>query len=186
MALPLVHRAERIRSLVSVACGRIIEIDRELIAAKSEICHGRWYPWLDAEFGWSVDTARNYMRVAHAFQFEALQIPNDSGSGDLAIDATTLYTLAATDVPADVRAEAVERAQASEYIIKEEADKMIARRGPRSSGRWWGRRINSRRRMGWQFQTLDFVFACRPSLARPWYRHVRCHRSRSHRDPHRL
>jgi hypothetical protein len=44
VALPLAERAERIRSLVNVARGCIIEIGRELIAAKAELHHGQWLP----------------------------------------------------------------------------------------------------------------------------------------------
>jgi hypothetical protein len=66
-------RAGRIRDLVDVARGRIIEVGRELIAARAEISHGQWLGWLDREFRWSHDAATNYMRVAQAFQ-----IPNGS------------------------------------------------------------------------------------------------------------
>ena len=38
------------------------------ITVKTEQPHGEWLPWLDAEFGWSDATAKNYMSVARAFK----------------------------------------------------------------------------------------------------------------------
>jgi hypothetical protein len=99
----------------------IIEIGRELIAAKAEVRHGEWLPWLKDEFGWTDMTAQNYMRVARAFQ-----IPNDLVFEGLAIDATALYALSAPDVPQSVRDEAVAIAETGEHITKADAEALIA------------------------------------------------------------
>jgi hypothetical protein len=42
----------RSRDLVGVPRRRIIEVGRELIAAKAEAAHGDRMPWLEREFGW--------------------------------------------------------------------------------------------------------------------------------------
>jgi hypothetical protein len=117
----LADRAQRIRDLVGVARTCIIEIGRELIAAKADLAHGQWLPWLDAEFGWSDNTAHRYMQVARAFQ-----IPHSGEFGELTIDATALYALSAPDVPQAVRDEALSRAEDGERITKTEADQMVA------------------------------------------------------------
>lgn len=109
--MTLSQRADRIRSLVNVARGCIIEISRELIEAKQDIPHGYWLPWLEREFGWTEDTAQRYMRVANAFQ-----IPQRAVFEDLAIDATALYALAAPDVSQAARDAAIEQAEAGEHI----------------------------------------------------------------------
>jgi hypothetical protein len=80
------ERAQRIRDLVGVARGCIIEIGRELIKAKAEVGHGKWLPWLDAEFGWSQPTASRFMQVAEAFK--SFSVNSLAG---LTIDATALY-----------------------------------------------------------------------------------------------
>lgn len=113
-------RAQRIRSLVNVARGCIIEIGRELIEAKDECAHGGWLPWLETEFGWSEDVAQRYMRVARAFQ-----IPQGAVFADLTIDATALYALAGPEVPQAVRDEAIERAADGEHITKQDAEAMV-------------------------------------------------------------
>jgi hypothetical protein len=108
------ERARRIRDLVGVARTCIIEIGRELIAAKAEVGHGDWSPWLKVEFGWSDSTAQNYMNVARKF-------PTLGNFTAITIDATALYALSAPDVPQEARDEAVERAEAGERITTRQA-----------------------------------------------------------------
>ncbi|HEY2617819.1 MAG TPA: DUF3102 domain-containing protein [Acetobacteraceae bacterium] len=118
-ALP--ERAERVRNLVNTARVCILEIGRELIAAKAEVPHGEWLAWLEAEFGWTVRTADKYMHVAGAFKLE----PGSNFDG-ITIDATALYALAATDVPQTARDEAVLLAELGEHVTKADADRLIA------------------------------------------------------------
>lgn len=118
--ISLPERAQRIRDLVGVARTCIIEIGRELIAAKAQVGHGEWLPWVEAEFGWTDRTAQKYMTVADAFK-------NERGSdfAGLTIDATALYALSEETVSPEVRAAVIERAQAGEHITKADADELI-------------------------------------------------------------
>jgi DUF3102 family protein len=84
------ERADRIRSLVGVARGCIVEVGRELLDAKAFCAHGGWEDWLEHEFGWTQMTATKYMRVASAFKSKP-SLDFES----LTIDATALYALAA-------------------------------------------------------------------------------------------
>jgi hypothetical protein len=92
--------------LVARTC--IIEIGRELIAAKSEVVHGQGLPWLRAEFGWSFP-----------------QIPKTSVFEGFTGEALTL--LAGPDVPQCVRDEAVTLAEDGEHITLAQAEAMIAK-----------------------------------------------------------
>jgi hypothetical protein len=118
----LPERAQRIRDLVGVARTCIIEIGRELIAAKAQVAHGEWLPWIKEEFGWTVRTADKYMQVAGSFKLE----PGSNFTG-LTIDATALYALSAPDVPQEARDEAVERAEDGEHVSRADAEDMIAK-----------------------------------------------------------
>ena len=60
----LADHAEAIRALSRKMVADAIEIGQRLIDAKRLCGHGNWLSWLDREFGWSDDTALNYMRVA--------------------------------------------------------------------------------------------------------------------------
>ena len=119
MELTLPQRAQRIRDLVGTARTCIIEIGRELIAAKTQVVHGGWLPWLKEEFGWSVRTADNYMSVAYKFA----TVANFDG---LTIDATALYALSAPDVPQEARDAAIEQAEDGDRITKADAETLIA------------------------------------------------------------
>jgi hypothetical protein len=92
-----------------VARHSIIEIGRELIAAKAECGHGNWLGWLEQEFGWHENTARNYMNVAAQFGSKSTTIVDLESPS---ITTAALYALASPRVPQIVRDEAVERAEA--------------------------------------------------------------------------
>ena len=111
--ISLAERAQRIRNLVGVARTCIIEIGRELIAAKAQVGHGDWMPWLEEEFGWSVRTADNYMLVSRKFA----GLANLDG---LEITGEALVVLSGRDVPQEARDEAVAQAEAGEHVTKAE------------------------------------------------------------------
>jgi hypothetical protein len=121
-ATSLPERAQRIRTLVTVARGCIIEIGRELIAASDDVPHGEWGDWLRVEFDWTIKTAQKYIDVAAAFRSEHGSL----GFDGLTIDATALYALSAPDVPQEARDEAIARAEAGEQISKAEAEQIVA------------------------------------------------------------
>jgi Protein of unknown function (DUF3102) len=96
----LAEHANEIRRLGRRAIGDIIEIGRHLIEAKKLAGHGHWLPWLEREFGWKEQSARNFVNVAEL----AAKSPT---VGDLDIDFRGLYLLAAPSTPAEVVEEVV-------------------------------------------------------------------------------
>ena len=60
--------AQFIRARVRRAAADIIAAGKRLSVAHTRIRsvygHGHWYPWLQANFGWSVDTADRYIHLA--------------------------------------------------------------------------------------------------------------------------
>lgn len=66
-SITLEQRAARIRQLQTDVQRGIIEIGRELIAAKAQVGHGHWAQWLQDNFQWRERTARNFMAVAERF-----------------------------------------------------------------------------------------------------------------------
>jgi hypothetical protein len=107
---------------VSVARTCIIEIGRELIAARGQI-HGEraWEVWLDAEFGWSEATAKEFIAAAKLFNSPSIV------TSELTIEATALYALSVPDVPQEARDEAIDRAEHGEHVSKADAEEMIAK-----------------------------------------------------------
>jgi hypothetical protein len=71
--------------------------------------HGGWLPWLEREFGWKEQTARNYM-LAYEWAAKSPTV------GDLNVDMRSLYLLAAPSTPEPARTEVIERAEAGEHF----------------------------------------------------------------------
>ena len=65
--ITLADRVNNIRKLTGNTTKNIIEIGRELIAAKSEVGHGNWANWLKENFDWTQQTANKLMRIAEQF-----------------------------------------------------------------------------------------------------------------------
>jgi len=108
-ARTLNQHAEAIKLLARRAARDIIEIGYHLTKAHKSAGHGKWLRWLDQEFGWSEQTARNYMRV-----FEMASIHN--AVVDLQLPLRSLYVLAAPSTPEPVRQAVIDRAARGEKI----------------------------------------------------------------------
>jgi protein gp37 len=111
------ERALRIRDVAKRTIEGIILIGQWLSEAKERIPHGGWLPWLESEFGWSRQTADNFIHV-----FERVKLPKVS---NLPIDVTTLYLIAAPKTPEPVRQEVIRRAEAGEPMTKTKAVEVL-------------------------------------------------------------
>jgi phage/plasmid primase-like uncharacterized protein len=100
----LAEHAAEIKRLGKRVVRDIIEIGARLTECKRICGHGQWLPWLDREFGWTEQTARNFMQ-AHA---ASLKSPN---FGDLDIPISGLYLLAAPSTPDEARDAWIEQAK---------------------------------------------------------------------------
>jgi hypothetical protein len=113
----LAEHAALIRRLGKRMITDLIEIGRRLTLSKPIVPHGNeaggegWEAWLKREFGWSPDTALNFMRV-----YELSQDYNSRNFRDLSITPSALYFLARRSTPEAVRTEMIERANAGENI----------------------------------------------------------------------
>jgi hypothetical protein len=83
-----------------------IEIGRQLIAVKAALPHGSFGLWIEAEFGWSAETAQRFMRVAEQFQNRQID----------GFQPSALYALASGNVSDDIREEFIARAEAGERV----------------------------------------------------------------------
>lgn len=107
----LAEHAAMIRRLGKRVIADIIEIGRRLSEAKPLVGHGHWEAWLETEFGWSADTALNFMRV-----YELSENYKSRKFRDLMIAPSALYFLAKPSTPETVRTNIIERADAGETI----------------------------------------------------------------------
>lgn len=110
---------QRIRHRVKQTLEDLIAVGNDLIAAKRVLPHGRFIPWLRAEFGWAERTARNCMNVAQRFGAKTAII------ADLRIDPTAAYLLAAPSSPEEASTAALERAAHGERITPSVAKEIL-------------------------------------------------------------
>ena len=110
------QKAVEIRDRMRSAAQAVIEIGERLIDVKERLGHGKFGQWLDAEFQWSADTARNYMNVAE----RCGQNPKISEFAPSA-----LYLLAAPSTPEDARTEAINLAEQGQKITHAVAKQIV-------------------------------------------------------------
>jgi hypothetical protein len=113
----LAKHAAAIRRLGKRVVADVIEIGRLLTECKRICGHGNWLPWLDREFGWTDDTALNFMRVHELSKSRKFR--------DLSLPLSGLYLLAAPSTPQEARDEIIERAQAGETVPVAEVKRII-------------------------------------------------------------
>lgn len=110
------HAAD-IKRLAARSSQDIIEIGLRLIAVKELLPHGQFIPWIEAEFGWSYQSAARFMSVARSF--------GEISHGER-FDANALYALASGNVPEEVREDFIERASGGERITLRDVREALA------------------------------------------------------------
>jgi hypothetical protein len=81
----------------------IVQIGQYLTEVKARMPHGEFLDWIAKEFAWKRAMAANFMNV-----FEHVKLPN---FGNLRIDISALYLIAAPSMPEPVRAQVITRAE---------------------------------------------------------------------------
>jgi Protein of unknown function (DUF3102) len=113
----LSKHAAAIRGLGCRIVTDAIDIGCRLSECKRLAGHGRWLPWLEREFGWTDDTALNFMR-AH-------ELAKSRNFRDLSLPVSALYLLAAPSTPDAARDEIIERAKAGEAMPVKKVKRVI-------------------------------------------------------------
>jgi hypothetical protein len=126
---PLIERvklskiADRIHELRKRTVEDIVTIGHALLEAKEIARHGQFRVWLDAEFGWSTNSAQNFMNVAEAAgkftNFVHLNVP-----------PSATYLLAAPSTRPEAVTAVAERSAKGErlsyHAVKDEIEKAKA------------------------------------------------------------
>jgi Protein of unknown function (DUF3102) len=105
----LTEHATEIRRLGKRVVGDVIEIGRRLVECRdNHLKHGEWLSWLEKEFGWTDQTARNFINV-----YEQSKSKNFL---NLDLPVSSLYLLSAPSTPEAVREEVTERVKSGEVV----------------------------------------------------------------------
>src|SRR5262249_56178356 len=106
----------------------IIEIGKRLTECKKLAGRGNWLPWLDREFGWKEQTARNFMQ---AYEL-SLKSPN---FGELDVPVSALCLLAAPSTPDAAKTEILARAKTGKSVTVAEVKRVVERHKGRKEPR---------------------------------------------------
>jgi hypothetical protein len=142
----LAQHAEVIRALGKRMIGDVIEIGRRLVDAKKICDHGEWLPWLEREFGWSDDTALNFMRVYEMDKSRTVR--------DLDLPMRALYRLAAPSTPEPVRQEILAEAQDGRLTLADVENRIAAAKAQAIEEQLSLEQINTQRLIAQQTQAI--------------------------------
>jgi hypothetical protein len=116
-AAHLQAQANRIRSRVRKTTAEILDIGRDLHAAKQHLDHGQFLNWVLSEVGIKPRTAQRYMSVAQ------LCDKNDSLTH---LPASIVYLLAPRSVPSDIISQVAAKAAGCEIVSEAVVADMIS------------------------------------------------------------
>ena len=123
----LADHASEIRELGNQVVANIVEIGRRLTECKKIVGHGNWLMWLDQEFGWSEQTALNFMRLYELGKAKSKKLL------DFNIPLSSLYILAAPSTDQHARDEIIQRAESGEVISYAKVKETVAKARERKS-----------------------------------------------------
>jgi hypothetical protein len=109
LASNLRRQATRIRTRIGKATQDLIDIGRDLLAAKKHLIdHGNFVDWVEAEVGIARRTAQAYMAIA--------KLADDKGAAIALLPPTTVHRLASRSAPPEVVSKVLAKAQSGDVL----------------------------------------------------------------------
>jgi Protein of unknown function (DUF3102) len=119
IASNLREQANRIRTRIGKATQDLIDIGRDLLAAKKHLLdHGEFIKWVESEVGIARRTAQAYMAIA--------KLADDKGAAIALLPPTTVHRLAAKSAPPEVVSEVVAKAKSGDVLPDRTVFEMIS------------------------------------------------------------
>ncbi len=118
LAANLRKQAARIKKRIGKATQDLIDIGRDLLAAKKQLVdHGEFIGWVEIEVGISRRTAQAYMAVA--------RLAEAKGAAIALLPPTTVHRLAARSAPPEVVSEVIAKAESGDVLPDRTVSEMI-------------------------------------------------------------
>jgi hypothetical protein len=118
LAANLRKQAARIKKRIGKATQDLIDIGRDLLAAKKQLVdHGEFIGWVETEVGISRRTAQAYMAVA--------RLAEAKGAAIALLPPTTVHRLAAKSAPPEVVSEVIAKAESGDVLPDRTVSEMI-------------------------------------------------------------
>jgi hypothetical protein len=103
-------RACRIRKMVNNHVAAVIEAGRDLLDVKEKLDYRQFGEWVQAECGFSLGTAENYMRAAKLVEGKISTV------AILQLQPATIYRLAAKSTPPEIVDSVIDRSERGEVV----------------------------------------------------------------------
>jgi hypothetical protein len=110
---------DRMKTATKAMIKAVVETGRDLIAVKQNLDHGKFCEWVEAECGFSLRTAQNYMKAASRFEEAKCETISH-------LQLSTVYQLSAKTAPPELVAQVIERGVAGQPVSDREARGMLA------------------------------------------------------------
>ena len=117
IAADLQKQAQLIKGLITKTTAGIIEIGRNLLAAKQHIEQGQFIDWVGSEIGIADRTAQSYMAIARLAETKSARVA--------LLPPTTAHRLAAKSAPVEVVDYVIEQATAGVILPDGDVEEMI-------------------------------------------------------------
>ncbi|HEY2530467.1 MAG TPA: DUF3102 domain-containing protein [Xanthobacteraceae bacterium] len=118
LASNLRRQATRIKTRIGKATQDLIDIGRDLLAAKKHLIdHGDFVKWVEAEVGIARRTAQAYMAIA--------KLADDKGAAIALLPPTTVHRLASKSAPPEVVSKVLAKAQSGDVLPDRVVSAMI-------------------------------------------------------------
>jgi hypothetical protein len=115
LASNLRRQATRIRTRIGKATQDLIDIGRDLLAAKKHLIdHGNFVQWVEIEVGIARRTAQAYMAIA--------KLADDKGAAIALLPPTTVHRLASKSAPPEVVSKVLAKAESGDVL----PDRMVS------------------------------------------------------------
>ena len=112
-------QANRIRKRIGKATQDLIDIGRDLLAAKKHLLdHGEFIKWVESEVGIVRRTAQAYMAIA--------KLAEEKGAAIALLPPSTAHRLAAKSTPSEVVSEVVSKAESGDVLPDRRVAEMIS------------------------------------------------------------
>jgi hypothetical protein len=118
LASNLRRQATRIKTRIGKATQDLIDIGRDLLAAKKHLIdHGNFVEWVEAEVGIARRTAQAYMAIA--------KLADDKGAAIALLAPTTVHRLASKSAPPEVVSKVLAKAESGDVLPDHMVSAMI-------------------------------------------------------------
>lgn len=111
---------DRMETATKALIKAVVETGRDLMAVKQHLEHGKFCEWVEAECGFTIRSAQNYMKAACTFAEPKCETISH-------LQLSTVYELSAKTTPPELVAQVIKRGMDGQPVSDDEVKEMLAK-----------------------------------------------------------